>query len=937
MYMSLLNSSLKARVALFTLTTFLLCMVGLAVYASFLLRTDLKALLTEQQFETAKHLSKEIDGDLQFRLNALEQVAQLMGPAVMQNDVLAQRTLKDLPVFQTLFNGGSFITDLAGTAIASEPLAANRQGMNFSDRDYMQAVLSTGKAAIGRPVMGRALGVPVIVMAAPIRDKNGKTVGVLSGAINLNSNSFLDKFEGAAPGLIGDYLLVSRAHRIIITSSEKSRVMEVLPEQGVNPAIDRFIAGFEGTTTFINPQRAEVLASVKQVNGAPWYVAVARPTAQVFAAVDRLQERMLLAISLLALAAVALSWWMIRLQLRPLQEAALTLAQLSPDKLRGSTIEPLPISRPDEIGQLILSFNTLLDELSRQRGELEKSELLYSTAFETSPDAFSITRFQDGSYLKVNESFTRLFGWPAEVATGRTSAELGIWAHPSDRKRMVEALGKNGRCENLETEFRARGGKLVAVQISATLIDLEGVACILAATHDLSRHRTAQAQIAQLSFTDPLTALPNRRLFMDRLDQAVRECQRRQRRGALFFVNLDDFSSLNDSLGHHKGDLLLRATGQQLLGIAGPSGTVARLGADEFAVLIDDLPLDLALSTAQAEAVGARILEALSQPIKLEGVDYHGSACVGVTLLGGDAENYSDLLKQADLALHHAKTLGRSRQRRFTADMQSSLTSRAQLDAELRTALQENQLRLFYQPQVNHAGQPFGVEALLRWQHPTRGLVPPGEFIPQAEKSGFIVSLGQWVLEQACWQLAAWSKDPKTAALTIAVNVSSMQLHQVDFVDQVTQTLDASGADARLLKLELTESLLLDNIDDVVQKMRALRALGVCFSLDDFGTGFSSLAYLKSLPLTEIKIDQRFVRDIDTNLNDLAIARAVVALGNSLEFLVTAEGVETEAQRQALLAIGCSRYQGYLFGRPAPIQALDLGAGTQATATQPAA
>jgi EAL domain-containing protein (putative c-di-GMP-specific phosphodiesterase class I) len=317
-------------------------------------------------------------------------------------------------------------------------------------------------------------------------------------------------------------------------------------------------------------------------------------------------------------------------------------------------------------------------------------------------------------------------------------------------------------------------------------------------------------------------------------------------------------------------------------------------------------------------------LDMLSQPTRLDGVDHHGSACVGVALLSEDAESYSVLVKQADLALHHAKSMGRSRQSLFTPDMQSSLNSRAQLDADLRTALQEGQFRVCYQMQVTHEGRAFGVETLLRWEHPAKGLVPPGEFIAQAEKSGFIIPLGQWVLEQACRQLATWSRDQQTAKLTIAVNVSSLQIQQDNFVDQVSRTLTATGANGRLLKLELTESLLLDNIEDVAQKMRALRALGVCFSLDDFGTGFSSLAYLKSLPLTEIKIDQRFVRDIDTNLNDLAIARTVMALGNSLELSVTAEGVENEAQRQALLGIGCLRYQGFLFGGPVPIQAINL-------------
>lgn len=930
MIRTLLETSLKARITLLTLAIFLASTVCLGLYTVTVLRTDLQGLLTRQQFSLAENIAGNIEEQLRERLQALEQVARLAGPRVVQNDVLAQRMLADLPVFQAQFNGGTFITDAAGTAIASAPLSLPRVGVSYADRDYIQQVLATGRPAIGKPTLGRTLGVPVVVMAVPIRDLGGKIVGVLAGVTNLHHASFLDTETDRDIGRKATYLLVSTEHRLVITSSDKSRVMELVPPAGMNPAIDRYMAGHEGTSTFINPLGVEVLTSVKQVPSANWYVAVALPTAVAFEPLQSLQVHLLMGIALLTLGAGLLSWWMIRRQLFPLQRAAQQLALTRPDHLQTAELAPLPVGRPDEIGQLILSFNTLLAELSRQRMQLQKSELLYSTAFQTSPDAFSIVRLDDGCFLKINESFTRIFGWSTDDLVGRTARDVAIWQDPNDRHVLVQALKEHGRCENLEAGLVTRDGRRLSVLISATLIDFEGEPCMLAVTHDITARKAAQAQIHELAFSDPLTGLPNRRLFMDRLHQSVAECTRHGRRGALYFVDLDDFKSLNDNLGHDKGDLLLRAAGQQLLSIVAPGDTVARLSGDEFVVMIKDLPHEAAQAAAQAKAMGERILTVLSEAVRIDGKAHHGSASAGMTPFGPETVHAADLLKQADLALYQAKSLGRNRLCLFTPDLQARLNSRSEMEADLRVALQQEQFRLHYQVQVDMRGRIVGVEALLRWQHPGKGMVPPGEFISLAEQSGLIVPLGHWVLETACRQLVRWAADPVLSRLSMGVNVSSRQFQQFDFVHQVLATLEKTGADARRLKLELTESLLVDNIEDVATKMKALRARGVCFSLDDFGTGFSSLAYLKSLPLDELKIDQGFVRHIEADPNDMAIARTVVALGQSLGLTVTAEGVETEAQRQTLVDLGCQRCQGYLFGRPAPVEEIEARMKAQA-------
>ncbi len=926
--------SLKTRLSLMVLAVLLVGMGGLGAYVGWMLRADLRAVLSQQQFVTAQTIAEDIDLHLLERQKALEQVARLGGARVMASDMAAQRLLSELPVFQNLFNGGVFIIDAQGLATAAAPLMPLRVGVNYADRDYFRQVMDTGRPAIGRPTLSRTLTKPVVVMAAPIRDAGGRVLGVLAGATVLDGESFLDAMQSNLGGQVGDYLLVSAEHRTVITSSNVERILAPLPPAGMNETIDRFIAGFEGSTTFMNPSGQEVLSSVMQIRNAPWYVAVALPTERAFAPVNRLLERALAALALLALLIAGLIWWLIRRQLRPLELAARQLGQASAGVLSGQALPPLPVARADEVGQLILSFDKLLHELDRQRSELQKSELLYSTAFQTSPDGFTITRLSDGCYLKVNDSFARLMGWPAEELVGHTALELGVWQRFSDRQTLVEAVKKRGRCEDLPFEHFTRAGRLISVQISATLIDFDGEPCLLAVTRDVTARKLAQAQIEQLAFSDPLTGLPNRRLFMDRLEQALADSLRHGTRGAIYLIDLDDFKTLNDSLGHDQGDLLLRAVGQRLAGMLAPGDTVARFGGDEFMVLARELPGDEGMAAAQARILGERLLAALNQGVQLGGAEHHCSASLGLTLFGLGSSEPLDLLKQADLAMYQAKSLGRNRLCPFTPDMQVDLHSRAALEAQLRTALKEGQLQLHYQPQVESSGQVVGVEALVRWLHPERGWISPGEFIPLAEQTGLIVPVGRWVMEQACRQLAAWSRDAQMPALTVSVNVSSHQFHQADFVTQVLQVLGLTGGDARRLKLELTESLLVDNLEDVAAKMKQLRDRGVCFSLDDFGTGFSSLAYLKSLPLDELKIDRSFVRDIELDPNDLAIARTVVALGRSLGLEVMAEGVETEAQRQALAGIGCLRYQGYLLGRPVPAAEIEAALRRQAPLPQ---
>ena len=438
-------------------------------------------------------------------------------------------------------------------------------------------------------------------------------------------------------------------------------------------------------------------------------------------------------------------------------------------------------------------------------------------------------------------------------------------------------------------------------------------------SRDITERKRAEMEIEHLAFFDSLTLLPNRRFLLDRLRRGLASGARRGRNGAILFIDLDDFKTLNDTRGHQLGDMLLIQVSQRLQACIRTEDCVARLGGDEFVVLLEDLSSDLQEAATEAEAIGHKILAEISKAFLLDSLDYHCSASIGITLFSGREGTVDELLKRADAAMYRAKTAGRNALCFFDPAMQSALEERALLEAQLRRALPEEQLVLFYQAQLDAGMRIVGAEVLLRWRHPQRGLVGPMQFIPLAEESGLIVPIGYWVLEMACAQLKGWESNPLTRNLHLSVNVSARQFRQRDFVQQVRNVVSTCGVDPTRLKLELTESVVLDNVADTIEKMHQLKRLGVRFSMDDFGTGQSSLAYLKRLPLDQLKIDQSFVRDIATDQGDAAIVQTIIGMARNLGLNVIAEGVENEAQKTFLLDNGCMEFQGYLFSRPIPL------------------
>ncbi|MCI2283885.1 EAL domain-containing protein [Colwellia sp. MSW7] len=436
---------------------------------------------------------------------------------------------------------------------------------------------------------------------------------------------------------------------------------------------------------------------------------------------------------------------------------------------------------------------------------------------------------------------------------------------------------------------------------------------------DITERKLTQEKIQHLAFYDHLTNLPNRMLLTDRLKKALATCTRSKRKGALLYIDLDNFKNLNDTLGHDIGDQLLKQAALRLQSCIRESDTVARLGGDEFMVMLCDLNVQTLEAAAQAEVTGEKILAMLDQHYQLGTYSHHCSASIGITLFEDHQQNTEELLKQADIAMYQAKNAGRNTLCFFDPKTQINIAARVLMEEELRTALELQQFQLHYQLQIDNLGKPLGAEALIRRHHPERGMVSPLDFISLAEETGLILPIGNWVLDTACAQLKTWEQTARTCDLILAVNVSAKQFHQTEFVKHIKAMLMRYAIKPGRLKLELTEGMLLENIEDTIANMNALRKVGVKFSLDDFGTGYSSLQYLKRLPLNQLKIDQSFVRDIITDSNDRAIVRTIIAMAKSMRLDVIAEGVELEEQQQLLVKKGCTNFQGYLFAKPLPI------------------
>ncbi|NEX63747.1 EAL domain-containing protein [Noviherbaspirillum sp. 17J57-3] len=567
-----------------------------------------------------------------------------------------------------------------------------------------------------------------------------------------------------------------------------------------------------------------------------------------------------------------------------------------------------PVSRPE--GHVIEGVIKDLSVVRAAQGEVRRLSNRLSTTLEELTDAF-FSLDKQWHFTFVNHETERVLQRPRDEIIGKE-----IWeAFPKLRGTAFEAGYRQAVESQRKVTFEAYYPPRHAWFETTVYPSEEGLTVYC---RDVSERKIAEEEVQRLAFYDPLTGLANRRLLIDRLKHSLARLRRQQRCAALLLIDLDNFKLLNDTAGHDRGDALLREVATRLRQSVRSSDTVARIGGDEFVVLVELQTRSGEVSARRAASVADKVLRAMCVPFPLTDLLHHASASVGVTLLDGTINDVGEALRQADLAMYQSKSRGRNAVSFYDPGMQAAVAERVALQGDMLRGIEVGQFHLHYQPQVDEHGNVTGAEALLRWQHPQRGWISPATFIPIAEESGHIISLGNWVLETACRQVADWRRMPGRERMTMAVNVSAVQLRRPDFVQTVMQTLCATEAPPDSLRLELTESLLLHDIDDTIAKMEALRAHGVGFEIDDFGTGYSSLSYLKRLPINVLKIDRTFVRDLLENDRDAAIVHTIITLADSLGIGVIAEGVETKEQYDDLQRLGCRAFQGYLFGYPVP-------------------
>ena len=904
--------SLKTKVSLATLGIFLAGIWSLSLYATRMLREDMQRQQGEQEYATVSMVAAQVGNEIETRLLSAQATAEAASLVMREAPETLQTFLNQRAAMKVLFNGGFFILDENGVAIADFPLSAERLGIDYGDNKFIAATLREGKASISQPVIGRKLAKPIIGMTVPIFGEDKKIIGALNSVIQLDLPNFFDQVTSNRYGTSGGYVIAAPQHGQVVTATKKELIMKPMPEPGQNPAIDRFNAGFEGTIVFTNPEKVEVLASVKQIPIAGWYAVASLPTEEAFAPIRDMQHPMLAATLLLSLLAGALTWRILRHQISPLLETASRLAGMADER---QPLRPLPIVRKDEIGRLIAGFNRLLNTL-------EQREALLKNILDTSSVAIFLVD-TEGRISQANRRMTEMFACPLESLVGNPYAAL---IHPSERetgdRKMQALLASELDAVDVDRLYwRADRTEFWGHLTGRCLYDAAGKKLgLVGVIADIDVRKRVETQLEQMAHYDVLTGLPNRVLLADRMHLAMAQAQRHGHLLAVAYLDLDGFKTINDSCGHEIGDQLLVTLAQRMKTSLREGDTLARLGGDEFVAVLQDLP-----DTSASISMLDRVLAAASHPATIGSQVLQVSGSIGVTFYPqGEGVDADQLLRQADQAMYQAKLAGKNRYHIFDADQDRIVRGHHESLLRIQDALAAREFVLFFQPKVNMGtGTVIGAEALIRWRHPEKGLLPPSAFLPLVENHRISVDIGEWVIDAALSTQESWRE--RGLHIPVSVNIGARQLQQQDFVDRLRDLLARHSAFRRGdLELEILETSALEDLPGISRVIRQCLDLGVRFSLDDFGTGYSSLTYLKRLPVTTLKIDQSFVRGMLDDPDDLAILEGVVSLAAAFHRDIVAEGVETIEHGRLLLQLGCSIAQGYGIARP--MAAADLPA-----------
>jgi len=778
----------KTRILIVVLALLIVGIWGLAVRTAAVMQADIEKLLTDQMAATVDYVATDIDRKIQLRIDILKELAKSITPAILSDPIKLQRHLEQRSTFKALFPTGVFVANRQGRNIAEYPSLEGRLGGFVGDFAYFQETIANGQIAISKPLLGRFSKQAVVTVGVPLTDGSHATAGVLVGPMYLSDKNLFGQLEQTKVGNTGFFLVASPKDRLFVSSTDKRRIMREMPAKGVNPLFDRRIEqGFEGPGVTTNSMGIETLSLSRNMKTTGWFVLAAVPTDEAFAPIVTLKRQIYLAALLMTLVMIMILRLVLARQLAPLVDAGMRMRRMIESK---EPFAPIPVTRKDEIGELVESFNRLI-----------------------------------------------------------------IWRKVAEHQ--MEFLGQH----------------------------------------------------------DALTGLPNRLLVQDRFEQAKAYADRANRKTALLFLDLDNFKTINDSLGHTVGDSLLKQIASRLGECVRDTDTISRQGGDEFLIVLPDL------HDADATApVLVKIMERIQEPFHAEDHELATSVSIGIAIYPDDGVDFDTLLKKADMAMYRAKDVGRNTYCFFNEQMNVEAIENLTMRNGLKRAITRGEFVLHYQPQIELAGGAVvGAEALIRWNHPELGMILPGRFIPIAEESGLIVPMGEWVIREACRQAMAWKKAG-LPELIVAVNLSAVQFKRGDLERTVINALDESGFDPSFLELELTESILIHNTESVLATVTRLKRLGVKLSIDDFGTGYSSLSYLKRFAVDKLKIDQSFIRDLATDPDDAAIIRAIIQMAHGLNLTTIAEGVENAGMLEQLHIFHCNEAQGFHFARPMPAQ-----------------
>lgn len=858
------------------------------------------------------------------RLTA-ENVQLFLADAQQVLVTLAQRPLMQSnecdPVFQNLREFFPHFSNLSRSSMDGYLVCSGRPQKDgratfVGDMAWFKQVVQKRQFVVGPIVYGPINKGWITVLAQPIFDASGVMTGAVQTPIDLIKFNLAPTSAMLPKATL--VTIIDSQGNVISRSDEPAKfVGKNIRDVGM---IETVLSSSHGTLLSTGADGIERIYGFLPIAGTDWKVLAGTQTDVALQKATRSAIENIVEGILILCTAIFLGVRFSRRIAQPIvavREAAGKVAS-------GDLNYRVAVGGPLEIIEVATRFNQMLDAIVASQSQLRKSETRLQLAMDGSRLALWEADMAAGT-LSFSDTWAELIGGPEGPTTYTFDDFYG--RIPVEDFAIIKvhlAATLKGLNENFMVEYRfpVANGELTWFSGEGRVSerDANGHALrMIGVNRDIRERKAAQHTIQQMAFYDALTGLPNRRFLMEKLQQATASSRRFLHQNALLFIDLDNFKLINDSLGHTQGDILLQQVSERIAACLRETDVLARLGGDEFVVLLENLDREPTRAATRAELVGEKIRSVLNQPAQLNNGEYQVSASIGIALLDAQADITTEaLLQQADTAMFQAKAGGRNMIRFFDPEMSNMVLARAKLETEMRAAITLGQFVLYYQPQVDCCGHLMGAEALVRWLHPERGMVPPAEFVPLAEETGLILPLGLWVMEQACRQLARWQAMPGMDNLSLAVNVSARQFRQKTFVGDVLEVLARSGARPSHLKLELTEGLLLENIEETIDKMTVLQRSGVAFSLDDFGTGYSSLSYLKRLPLNQLKIDQSFVRDILVDPNDAAIAKMVITLAGALGLQVIAEGVETSEQRDFLALQGCNYYQGYFFGRPLP-------------------